>query len=70
MLRHRRVRGRVTAEQWLKSDLDLHPAQYTIAACHHPRFSSGANRKYSMQPIWQDLDDNGVDVVLNGHSHN
>jgi acid phosphatase type 7 len=22
-----------------------------------------------MQPIWQDLYDNGVDVVLNGHDH-
>jgi len=26
----------------------LHPAQYTIAAWHHPRFSSVANGKYSM----------------------
>lgn len=57
-------------EQWLKSDLAAHPNSCTIAAWHHPRFSSGANGSYlMMQPIWQDLYDNGVDVVLNGHDH-
>lgn len=58
-------------ESWVRADLAAHPGLCQAAYWHHPRFSSGQHGSYtSMQPIWQALYDNGVDVVLNGHDHN
>lgn len=59
-------------EQWLRADLDAHPAACTLAYWHHPRFSSGTVHGSSpaMQPLWQALYDFGADVVLAGHEHN
>ena len=58
-------------ETWLKSDLAAHPAKCTLAFFHHPLFTSGAAEPPTteMRPIWQDLYDAGVDLVLNGHAH-
>lgn len=57
-------------EKWVRADLTAHPGLCQAAYWHHPRFSSGQHGSYtSMQPIWQALYDNGVDVVLNGHDH-
>ena len=58
-------------ETWLKSDLAAHPAKCTLAFFHHPLFTSGADEPPTteMRPIWQDLYDAGVDLVLNGHAH-
>jgi 3',5'-cyclic AMP phosphodiesterase CpdA len=56
--------------QWLKQDLDAHPAACTLAMWHHPRHSSaleGATKE--MQALWSILADRGVDLVLNGHAH-
>jgi hypothetical protein len=57
-------------EMWLRADLAANPAACTLAAWHHPRFSSGqhGNNSY-MQPIWQALYDLGADLVVNGHDH-
>ena len=59
--------------EWAKKDLALHPAECTIAFMHHPLFGdeSWPNGVFllQLQPLWQLLDDNGVDVVLNGHVH-
>jgi len=56
--------------QWLASDLAANPRACTLAAWHHPRWSSGADGSNAfMQPIWQLLYANGADLVLAGHSH-
>jgi hypothetical protein len=56
--------------QWLQNDLAANPRACTLAAWHHPRWSSGADgSNVFMQPIWQLLWANGADLVLSGHSH-
>src|SRR5207245_4884108 len=63
--------------EWLAKDLALHPNnQYpcTLAFFHHPLFAWWPYKQtvenLHLQPIWKLLDDNGVDVILNGHFHN
>uniref|UniRef100_A0A7C5VYJ2 Alkaline phosphatase n=1 Tax=Thermomicrobium roseum TaxID=500 RepID=A0A7C5VYJ2_THERO len=57
--------------QWLKQDLAAHPSLCTLAYWHHPRWSSGEHGNFeSMQPVWELLYQQSVDVVLNGHDHN
>ena len=57
-------------EQWLRADLAAHPARCTLAAWHHPWFSSGLEGfNDAVQPLFQALYDNGVDVLLTGHDH-
>ena len=57
-------------EQWLRADLAAHPARCTLAVSHHPWFSSGlAGVNTRVQPLFQALYDNGVDVLLAGHDH-
>jgi len=59
--------------EWAKKDLALHPAACTLAFFHHPLHGSepwpAGVFLYQLQPLWQLLDDDGVDVVLNGHEH-
>jgi hypothetical protein len=56
--------------RWLQADLAAHPAVCTLAAWHHPRWSSGVNASNAfMQPIWQLLYTAGADLVLTGHHH-
>lgn len=56
--------------EWLKKDLESNPASCTLLFMHYPRFSSGANNTDpTMEPIWDVLYANNVDVVLSGHDH-
>ena len=57
--------------QWLADDLAGSTARCTLAAFHRPRFSSGEEYgdDESVSGLWQALQDEGVDVVLNGHEH-
>jgi 3',5'-cyclic AMP phosphodiesterase CpdA len=57
--------------RWLADDLAASSARCTLAAFHRPRFSSGEEYgdDESVSPLWQVLQDAGVDVVLNGHEH-
>jgi hypothetical protein len=56
--------------QWLAADLAANPATCTLAAWHHPRWSSGHDgNSVFMQPIWELLHARGADLVLAGHSH-
>jgi len=59
--------------EWAKKDLALHPARCTLAYFHHPIHGAEPWPKgvflLQLQPLWQLLDDNDVDVVLNGHEH-
>lgn len=56
--------------KWINGDIAAHPAQCVMAMWHHPLWSAGAHGDYKpMAPIWNQLEDLGVDVVLNGHDH-
>ena len=58
-------------EQWLRADLAANPSACSLAIDHHPRFSSGSahGSNPSVQPLWQALYDNGVEMLLSGHDH-
>lgn len=60
--------------EWLKKDLALSDVACTLAIFHHPLFGTSPwpNGVFQLQeqPMWQLLDESGVDVVLNGHEHN
>jgi hypothetical protein len=58
-------------EVWFKTDLGLRNPQCSIAVWHHPRYSSGSEHgsSASVQPLWQDAYDAGVELVLSGHDH-
>jgi len=57
-------------ELWLAADLAAHPGRCTLAAWHHPRFSSGQHGSDpTFQTFWQDLYAAGADLVLAGHDH-
>lgn len=56
--------------KWLKRDLAAHPRRCSLAAMHHPRFSSGehGNSPWAAR-LWPALDSHQVDLVLAGHDH-
>lgn len=57
-------------ETWLRADLAAHPGACTVAAMHHPRFSSGMHGgDPAMSAFWDALHQAGADVVLTGHEH-
>ena len=56
--------------EWLTADLAASDAQCTLAAMHHPRFSSGPHGDYPpVAPLWEALDAAGADLLLVGHDH-
>lgn len=57
-------------EKWLRKDLAAHPSQCTLAYWHAPPFSSGidANEPRTL-PLYDDLFEANVDVLLAGHQH-
>ncbi len=56
--------------QWLEADLAANPTACAVAYWHEPRYSSTRLTLSSkMKGIWNLLDDEGVDIVMNGHSH-
>ena len=59
-------------ETWLKADLAAATTNNIIVTWHKPRFSSSTEHGNSthMQGFWQIAYERGVDLVLNGHSHN
>lgn len=57
-------------ETWLRAELAAHPGVCTLAAMHHPRFSSGTHGSDpSLSAFWDALYAAGADVVLAGHEH-
>ena len=61
---------------WLRADLASTTRQWTIAFWHHPPYSKGShdsdtetNLVQMRQTFLPILEDNGVDLVLSGHSH-
>ena len=64
------IGDRKAQEDWLISDLKAKSKPCTLAYWHHPRFSSGYHGSdVSLQPLWQILYDNNVDLIMNGHDH-
>jgi hypothetical protein len=59
-------------ETWLRNDLAAHPNRCTLAYWHQPRFSSAqvTAENVSVQPLWEDLQAAGAEIVLTGHVHN
>ncbi|MEA4909915.1 MAG: alkaline phosphatase [Chloroflexi bacterium] len=56
--------------QWLREDLEAHPAQCTLAYWHHPIWSSGlAGSSFWLGDLYQILYEHGAEVVVNGHDH-
>jgi acid phosphatase type 7 len=59
--------------QWLRDDLTAHPSLCTLAVAHRPPFSSGRYGEPSdtrrVQPIWQSLYEQGVELFLTAHEH-
>lgn len=58
-------------EQWLKADLQAHPAACTLAYWHKPLFSSGGSHgnDSSTQAFWVDLYAAHAALILTGHDH-
>ncbi len=56
-------------ETWLKADLAAWPAKCTMAVMHRPLFVSGAVPNPQVKPLWQDLYNAGVELVISGHEH-
>jgi hypothetical protein len=57
-------------ETWLRNDLAANAGVCTIAYDHHPRFSLGDHGDTTaVQPLWDALADNNVEVFLSGHDH-
>jgi PKD repeat protein len=55
---------------WLKDDLESHPGACSLAIWHEARFSSTrVTLNGKMKAIWKLLDNEGADLVLNGHAH-
>ncbi|WP_160715100.1 metallophosphoesterase [Chitinophaga solisilvae] len=63
--------------QWLKRDLAANTKKWTIAYWHHPPYTMGSHNSDTeselvkvRQQLIRILERYGVDVILNGHSHN
>lgn len=61
---------------WLQSDLLISEADWTIAMWHHPPYTKGSHDSdvesrhiYMRENILPILENEGVDLVLGGHSH-
>ncbi len=62
--------------QWIKRDLAANTQKWTIAYWHHPPYTSGSHSseiegdlKAIRERFIRILERNGVDLILNGHSH-
>ena len=58
-------------ETWLRGDLAAHPSQCTLAFWHEAAWSTSGSPHgvAAMRPIWADLANAGVELVLSGHFH-
>lgn len=61
---------RKAQEEWLRGELKGPQKFCSMAYWHQPLFSSGWHGDAPvLRPIWQLLQDGGVDLILNGHDH-
>src|SRR5436305_918201 len=59
-------------ETWLVNDLASHTQACTLALFHEPLYTSSSQitPNTAVQPLWQDLYNHNVDLIVNGHAHN
>jgi hypothetical protein len=59
-------------ETWLRNDLAAHTQACTLALIHEPLYTSSTivSPNTDVRPLWQDLYNSNVDLVVNGHAHN
>jgi len=59
-------------ETWLANDLASHTQACTLALFHEPLYTSSSQitPNTAVQPLWQDLYNHNVDLIVNGHAHN
>jgi hypothetical protein len=66
--------------KWLKADLAANKQDWLVAYCHHPPYTKGshdsdrdrdseARMRYMREVILPVLEENGLDLMLTGHSH-
>jgi hypothetical protein len=55
--------------KWLRQDLARNSASCTVAAFHHPLFSSSTAQTNVARPFWNTLYNEGAEVILSGHAH-
>ena len=67
---------RTAMEWWLASDLSISQADWTVALWHHPPYTKGSHDSdleprhiYMRENILPILENEGVDLILGGHSH-
>jgi acid phosphatase type 7 len=57
-------------KRWLAHDLRTHPHRCSLAAMHHPRFSSGPHGPSAdARRFWPTMDGHQLDLALAGHDH-
>ena len=55
---------------WLRTQLETQPAQCTLFAMHHPRFSSGEHGSQAFTRSFMSIGyRHGLDLALGGHDH-
>jgi len=55
---------------WLRTELATTPARCSLAVIHNPRFSSGRKENEPrVQPLWEELQNAAVEMVLSGDNH-
>ena len=60
----------LTQRQWLKEQLKKSTAQWKIVILHHPLFSVKGSNNLIQRWVFNDqIEDYGVDLVLQGHEH-
>jgi len=59
-------------ETWLANDLASHTQACTLALFHEPLYTSSSQvtPNTAVQPLWRDLYNHNVDLIVNGHAHN
>ena len=56
--------------KWLRNNLANTNKQCTLAYFHRPLYSTGNNiPNPNVKPLWQNLYNNGAEVIVNGHAH-
>ncbi len=56
--------------RWLARELDRAPETCTLAIWHHPLFTTGEHGPApEVRPLWEQLYEAGVELVVNGHEH-
>jgi hypothetical protein len=54
---------------WLKADLQANTFKCKLVFLHHPLWSNGVAATATLKPLYQIMQDNGVDLVIAGHQH-